>query len=1253
MIRRTRLCPTRSMCRWSRLLVLATVTLGARTSVFAGDSEWTGAAGDGLWRDPQNWSTGAAPDTTTDVILGSAITPGMVLDASPPPPSFNEEVANSITITTPNSFTMTSALLGNSLDLTSGNLARPLGAGVGADQSLNLDIGLDANGTWNIGGAGSLSVRSIFTNGPSTLTTNFTKTGNGILFVGGLSINGAISVSQGTLRFQRLFSNTGVSISGGAELQLPPGAGTDSPVTLFGGTILFGGDGRLHSLGGNTRVGQLILSGKVNPVTVDSGTLTINGITDGTLSRGWNKGGAGTVALAGPGTYHGTTFINAGVVNAQRSDALGSGPVLVAQGTTLQLLPSTLSNTADVSIANPISLGGTLAGTGLFGNPQGASGPITLTANATVSGNLLMSGPMTDNGGGFSLTKTGDGTAVLSGANTVSGGFTVAQGVLRATVALPSGVPVVVQTNGTFELQNNVSINEPLQLTGPGYNPNTVSQNQPIGALLSSSGDNTWAGAITLQSDSSVSATTGASLTLSGPVSGGFALTKIGDGTLILTNANNSFSSLNISQGTVNLSSATPIPSGAPITVSVGAGLRVSGSSTFARSVNLNGSGSSFGAMDNLSGSNNWSGPVALQSDSTISATAGQLTISGNISGGFNLTKTGPGELVLAGNSSYHNTAVNQGVLTLASNGALGNGTTATVAAGATLGLNGNITSSATGTALLSGQGSAGQGALFNESGNNTFGGPVKLEAAATIGAAPGTTLTFSNQVSDDTMPLPLVKVGQGMLALTSANTYRGGTIVNAGALAINADAALGDPAGQVTLNNGGKLLITSNTTTARTYNLNTGSIQSASGITLTYNGATVSGGYLRGPGTHAIVGPANFSGVTALADSNIIQSAPTTLNNFTNSGGFANNAPLTWDGGLNTSAGVLTVNSMLNGSGFENNGTLTINNAGTFANHGNNLVSGGGSIVSVKTGGMLDVSANALNLQGALLVNNGTISGTTNVNYGSLAEGSGTFGQVNVTTGGAFHPGNSPGAVASSGAYWGAGGRYEFDVNDATGTGGTNWSLWNINGPLTISAGKTANSRFVISVNSLDASGNPGVAADFQSGKTFAWNIATYQSITGWSADEFTLDGSGLAGRSAQSMLGLTSDGQHVTLVYEGLPGDSNDDGAVGFDDLVTLARHYGQHGGVAEGDVNFDGTVGFDDLVILARRYGQMPTPAQLAQLPPAVAADVAAAFAQVPEPIVAGQLIALVTILQRRRDSISPISSTSTIDGRGRWF
>lgn len=61
-------------------------------------------------------------------------------------------------------------------------------------------------------------------------------------------------------------------------------------------------------------------------------------------------------------------------------------------------------------------------------------------------------------------------------------------------------------------------------------------------------------------------------------------------------------------------------------------------------------------------------------------------------------------------------------------------------------------------------------------------------------------------------------------------------------------------------------------------------------------------------------------------------------------------------------------------------------------------------------------------------------------------------------------------------------------------------------------------------------------------------------------------------------------------TLPFFALAGDANRDRAVNFDDLLALARNYGQAGKtLSEGDADGDGTVDFNDLLALARNYNQ----------------------------------------------------------------
>ena len=84
-------------------------------------------------------------------------------------------------------------------------------------------------------------------------------------------------------------------------------------------------------------------------------------------------------------------------------------------------------------------------------------------------------------------------------------------------------------------------------------------------------------------------------------------------------------------------------------------------------------------------------------------------------------------------------------------------------------------------------------------------------------------------------------------------------------------------------------------------------------------------------------------------------------------------------------------------------------------------------SSCTVGSGGTLNASNQTLNLQESLLVNNGTVSGTANVGYGATAEGTGSFGQVNVLQGGALVVSESAspaaaGLLLSAGSITGAG---------------------------------------------------------------------------------------------------------------------------------------------------------------------------------------------------------------------------------------
>jgi fibronectin-binding autotransporter adhesin len=106
---------------------------------------------------------------------------------------------------------------------------------------------------------------------------------------------------------------------------------------------------------------------------------------------------------------------------------------------------------------------------------------------------------------------------------------------------------ITFSSGAALQIQGGISVgNETLTLSGGGI-ANDV-------ALRNISGTNSLSRAITLASDTTFGSDAG-TLTLSGVISGSFALTKIGVGALTLSNANTFSGGLTLNAGTVSISS--------------------------------------------------------------------------------------------------------------------------------------------------------------------------------------------------------------------------------------------------------------------------------------------------------------------------------------------------------------------------------------------------------------------------------------------------------------------------------------------------------------------------------------------------------------------------------------------------------------------------------------------------------------------------------------------------------------------------
>ncbi len=196
----------------------------------------------------------------------------------------------------------------------------------------------------------------------------------------------------------------------------------------------------------------------------------------------------------------------------------------------------------------------------------------------SISGSGSISGHAT-------LTKQGAGTLTLATVNTYTGlttieGGTVKLGAANASLGDTTGDTTVL-TGATLDVDAAGSVAEPLVISGNGFDSNGALQN------TSSTVTNLLAGTLTLAGDAAIGVTASTSvMQIDGIIretGGARSLTKLGAGTLVLTNANTYTGNTNVAAGGLTLAQ------GAQLKLVIGAGSGTNNSISGAGTLTLDG----------------------------------------------------------------------------------------------------------------------------------------------------------------------------------------------------------------------------------------------------------------------------------------------------------------------------------------------------------------------------------------------------------------------------------------------------------------------------------------------------------------------------------------------------------------------------------------------------------------------------------------------------------------------------------------
>jgi autotransporter-associated beta strand protein len=989
--------------------------------------------------------------------------------------------------------TLSGAIGGNAQNLIIGgasgvNISNVIGTTTGT-------LAKDGAGTLTLSGANTFS-------GGTTIGSANGASGGTIQLGANNTLPGDVTVYAGTLSTGTYSDTIGALSLGGGASGTTAAVSTTTGILTLGGNVAYNATNNPNgaTISGLLALGTTDRTFTVNDSSAAASDLTVSAVISG--SHNITKTGSGTLVLSGANSYTGTTAIDQGVVNIQNATALGSNAgdiVTVASGAALQI-----QNSLTLSGSKAITLNGTgvsndgalrsISGTNTVGGAitlgsdsriNSDAGTLTLSGGINGAHNLTVGGAGATSIGGAigtgsgSLTKDGAGTLTLSAGNSYTGATTISTGVVNISNSNALGTTdngTSVASGAALQVQGGIAVgNEALTLNGTGISAG--------GALRSISGTNSWAGPITLGSDSRINSDAG-TLTLSiGGITGAYnltvggagnttisdvigtgsgSLTKDGAGTLTLSVGNSYTGGTTLGAGTLTandngaLGTGTLTMSGGTLNSTV-AGTTVNNPITLTASSTLSniatgGLLTNYGTYTLTMSGATQSGGINLSNNTTgrtltVNVASGTSTISGAIANGStstsNLTKTGAGALVLSGsdaNTYTGTTTLSAGTLTADKNNALGTGTlildggTLNSDNGSTVGNAITLTASSTVNDITTSGLLSNRGYTLTTSGATLSGGVnINSRGSAhnlTVNVGSGTSTISGVVERTGGGTSALIKTGSGTLVLSNANTYTDATTISAGVINIQNGAAFGTTAGGVTV-------------------ANNAALQMQGGIAVGAEALTLSGTGISTDGAlRNMSGGNSWAGAITLGANTQVNSDAGTL---TLSGAISGNYNLTVGG-----AGDTTISGVI-GTGAHTltktgSGTLVLSGAGANTYTGATTIGAGvvniqkGAAFGTTAGGVTVASGAALQTQGGITVGAEALalSGTGISNDGALRNisGNNTWGGAITLSGANTRINSDAGALTLSGAIGGSGqnlvvgGAGNTTISNAIGTG-------------------------------------------------------------------------------------------------------------------------------------------------------------------------------------------------------------------------